>query len=195
MQAGSSHGLTVEDLPAWQRERRQRIVDAALRALEGRNYQDVQIRDVAAEAGVALGTLYRYFPSKELVYATALRTWGLELEVRTGSTVGADGMERLRHKAERVTEEFVAHPEIFGLFQNLAVSADAEVLDRLEQTADSGRYWFATELAPLGDAAADELSALLWSTVALAARDPRQGSRFIDRFFQLLAGAYSGVKL
>jgi TetR/AcrR family transcriptional regulator, cholesterol catabolism regulator len=49
---------------AAQRERRKRILDATLVLASKGGYDAVQMRTVAAAAGVALGTLYRYFPSK-----------------------------------------------------------------------------------------------------------------------------------
>ena len=49
---------------AAQRERRQRILDATLALAAKGGYDAVQMRAVADRAGVALGTLYRYFPSK-----------------------------------------------------------------------------------------------------------------------------------
>src|SRR5215470_1926355 len=49
---------------AAQRERRQRIVDATLALASRGGYEAVQMRAVADRADVALGTLYRYFPSK-----------------------------------------------------------------------------------------------------------------------------------
>ncbi|WP_066956258.1 TetR family transcriptional regulator, partial [Streptomyces lushanensis] len=54
-----------------QEARRRRILAAARRlACEG-GFDAVQMREVAEEAGVALGTLYRYFPSKiHLLVAT-----------------------------------------------------------------------------------------------------------------------------
>ena len=48
---------------AAQRERRQRILDATLTLASRGGYEAVQMRAVADRAGVALGTLYRYFPS------------------------------------------------------------------------------------------------------------------------------------
>jgi TetR/AcrR family transcriptional regulator, cholesterol catabolism regulator len=47
-----------------QRERRKRILDATLALASKGGYDAVQMRTVAAAANVALGTLYRYFPSK-----------------------------------------------------------------------------------------------------------------------------------
>ena len=49
---------------AAQRERRQRILDATLALASKGGYDAVQMRAVAERADVALGTLYRYFPSK-----------------------------------------------------------------------------------------------------------------------------------
>lgn len=49
---------------AAQRERRKRILDATLALAAKGGYEAVQMRAVAEKADVALGTLYRYFPSK-----------------------------------------------------------------------------------------------------------------------------------
>lgn len=48
-----------------QAARRRRVMDAALKLAARGGFEAVQMRDVASEADVALGTLYRYFPSKE----------------------------------------------------------------------------------------------------------------------------------
>jgi TetR/AcrR family transcriptional regulator, cholesterol catabolism regulator len=49
---------------AAQRDRRKRILDATLALASKGGYDAVQMRTVAERADVALGTLYRYFPSK-----------------------------------------------------------------------------------------------------------------------------------
>ncbi|MXG28424.1 TetR/AcrR family transcriptional regulator [Streptomyces sp. YIM 132580] len=56
--------------PSGRRERkkaatRQKIADTALRLFLERGYDDVGIRDVAAEADVAVTTLFSHFPAKE----------------------------------------------------------------------------------------------------------------------------------
>ena len=48
-----------------QAARRRRVLDATLALADKGGFEAVQMRDVAAEAGVALGTVYRYFSSKE----------------------------------------------------------------------------------------------------------------------------------
>ena len=60
----TSSGPTADLGSAAQRERRKRILDATLALAAKGGYEAVQMRAVADRADVALGTLYRYFPSK-----------------------------------------------------------------------------------------------------------------------------------
>ncbi|HTF51778.1 MAG TPA: TetR family transcriptional regulator, partial [Pseudonocardia sp.] len=65
--------LTDDDLgsPA-QRDRRKRILDATMALASKGGFDAVQMRAVAERGDVALGTLYRYFPSKIHLLVTAL---------------------------------------------------------------------------------------------------------------------------
>jgi AcrR family transcriptional regulator len=65
-----------------QHERRKRIVQAAAALASRGGVEKMQMRTVADRAGVALGTLYRYFPSKmDLVVAVVSE----ELDLLEGS--------------------------------------------------------------------------------------------------------------
>ncbi|HVX19944.1 MAG TPA: TetR family transcriptional regulator [Acidimicrobiales bacterium] len=65
-----------------QQARRQRVIDAAMAlGLEG-GYEAVQMRDVAAKADVAMGTVYRYFTSKDHLLAATLVHWVELLDAR-----------------------------------------------------------------------------------------------------------------
>src|SRR4030066_1568224 len=46
-------------------DKRAVILDAALRTFVKRGYPKTKVAEIASEAGVAEGTLYNYFPSKE----------------------------------------------------------------------------------------------------------------------------------
>lgn len=50
------------------------VQEAFVRVLLERGYDGVTIRDVAAVAGVGIGTFYEYFPNKEALAAVCLRT-------------------------------------------------------------------------------------------------------------------------
>ncbi len=56
----AEHGTAVP-LTERQEARRRRILDASTRLASRGGFDAVQMREVAEEAGVALGTLYRYF--------------------------------------------------------------------------------------------------------------------------------------
>ena len=78
--------------------KRRRILAAALRLFARQPYQAVTMDRVAQDAGVAKGTLYLYFSSKEALYLGIL-TDGLEsIAMRYQSSVDpdADVAERLR---------------------------------------------------------------------------------------------------
>jgi AcrR family transcriptional regulator len=63
--------VKVETLTPNQAARRARVLDAALELAAEGGYDAVQMRDVAGRAQVALGTIYRYFSSKDHLLAAA----------------------------------------------------------------------------------------------------------------------------
>src|SRR6266568_2703500 len=71
--ANALSALTDDELgSAAQRDRRKRIIDATIALASKGGYDAVQMRTVAERADVALGTLYRYFPSKIHLLVSAL---------------------------------------------------------------------------------------------------------------------------
>src|SRR6202167_4048303 len=89
--------------------RRDSIVVAARQVASESGMAAVQIAAVAARAGIAAGTVYRYFPSKtdliaELVAAIAGRELSIMAAGRgAGAAVGAGGLHRhlRRTRAQR----------------------------------------------------------------------------------------------
>jgi AcrR family transcriptional regulator len=55
------------------RERRAEILRAARKVFEDHGFLDTRVADMVAAAGVAQGTFYTYFDSKEAVYIEAFR--------------------------------------------------------------------------------------------------------------------------
>lgn len=82
---------------ASQRARRRRILNAAVQLAGQGGYDAVQMREVADLAGVALGTLYRYFPSKvHLLSAAMIRQLeALRDQLLCEEPQGADAGERV----------------------------------------------------------------------------------------------------
>jgi len=92
---------------------------------------------VAEAASVALGTLYRYFPSKEQLYAEVLLTWGesFDTRVRVQNRDAATDAERLRAALRRTVRAYERHPNFFRLVDALEVVHDPAVAERFSQFA------------------------------------------------------------
>ncbi|MCU1393101.1 MAG: Transcriptional regulator, TetR family [Ilumatobacteraceae bacterium] len=100
----------VTPLTSKQRDRRDRVVDAAMAlAIEG-GYDAVHMREVSARTGVALGTIYRYFPSKDHLLISVMSSWTDQLSTQLdqrparGSTPASrvtDVLHRACHSLER----------------------------------------------------------------------------------------------
>jgi AcrR family transcriptional regulator len=87
-----------------QLDRRRRVVDAVIQLVAAGRLDDLGMKDVAERSGVALGTIYRYFSSKDHLAAAALAEWAEGLDGRSGRARGA-GQARA---ARRVAREAAA---------------------------------------------------------------------------------------
>jgi AcrR family transcriptional regulator len=126
-------------LNANQTARRQRIVDAALALLEDSEYERIQVRDVAERASVALGTLYRYFSSKEHLFGEVLVQWAgtLSTSLTRRPLVGTHPAARLEGALHRSVRAFERRPQLAKLVTRLEASDDPfaiDVLNRLDAT-------------------------------------------------------------
>ena len=61
-------------------ERRQEILDAALQLFDDRGFDATTVQSIAAQAGVAAGTVYLYFPSKEHVLQALHARYHMEMQ-------------------------------------------------------------------------------------------------------------------
>lgn len=92
--------------------RKDRIIDVAIRLAEEGGFDNVRQRDVARLAGVALGTLYKSFRSKEDILAAALHRETDQLEQRLARKPieGASAVERLASLFSTLTRTILRKP-------------------------------------------------------------------------------------
>src|SRR5215471_739455 len=126
--------VPVETQPAsrltpGQRQRRQRILDAAVALAAEGGYDAVQMREVAVRADVALGTLYRYFVSKEhlLVSAMALHVADLRGRLVERPPRGDDDAARVMDVIRRVTRGLQRDPNVISAMLRSLISSGAGV--------------------------------------------------------------------
>ena len=115
-----------ESLTANQWKRRQRIIDCARGLLEESSYDEIQMRDIASRADVALGTMYRYFASKEHLFAAVLMEWSLMLgqRVQHRPFTADEPAKRLHQMMQRVLRSFERWPQFFAVYSLLETTTD-----------------------------------------------------------------------
>jgi AcrR family transcriptional regulator len=149
-----------------QQARRDAILAAAVRLLEAREYDQIQVREVAEAAGVALGTLYRYFPSKELLYGHALLAWSdaFESQVQASNRSPGTDADRLRAALRRAVRAYERYPTFLRLLNVLEVATEPGVREVFDAFS---RRFHTLLLAALGDT--DERDAETIAAVAASA--------------------------
>jgi AcrR family transcriptional regulator len=110
-----------------QRDRRKRILDATLALASKGGYDAVQMRTVAERADVALGTLYRYFPSKIhlLVSAMARELEGVRERTARIPVPGDTPYDRLMFILSRITKAMQRDPQLTEAMTRAFMFADA----------------------------------------------------------------------
>jgi AcrR family transcriptional regulator len=114
-------------------ERSRRIVETAVELAEQGGFEAVRLRDVASHAGVALGTLYRRFRSKEDLLVAALEQEMEELEQRLLQRPlrGSDSLERLTSLFGVMTRAFCRRPNLARALLKATVSGDPELAQKV----------------------------------------------------------------
>jgi AcrR family transcriptional regulator len=116
-----------------QRERRRRILDATIELASEGGFDAVQMRSVAERADVALGTLYRYFPSKIhlLVAALGREFEGTDARTSTRAVPGENAHERVMYILSRMTKGLQKQPQLTEAMVRAFMFADASVTDEI----------------------------------------------------------------
>lgn len=161
-----------ETLIPSQRARRRRIVVAALHLLEDRPYEKIQMRDVAEAAEVALGTVYRYFASKEHLFAAVLMEWSdmLQNRVQRRPLVGATPGERLDDMMTRVLNSFERWPQFFGVVMHLESTPDVYAREEYSRFGQKTTGTWKEALAGLDADDADAIMSVMAAVLSAVVR-------------------------
>ncbi|WP_141013478.1 TetR family transcriptional regulator [Nocardioides sambongensis] len=114
---------------AAQRDRRRRILDATYALASEGGFDAVQMRAVAEKADVALGTLYRYFPSKIHLLVSALgRQFDESVPRLTERPVPGDTpADRVLYVLKRMARGMQGDPKLTEALTRAFMFADSSV--------------------------------------------------------------------
>jgi AcrR family transcriptional regulator len=127
----------AEQGSAAQRDRRKRILDATLVLASKGGYDAVQMRTVAEKADVALGTLYRYFPSKiHLLVSALVRELERMAEKLDRTTIPGDTpYERTLFVLGKVTRAMQREPQLTEAMTRAFMFADPSAATEVNAVA------------------------------------------------------------
>lgn len=118
-----------------QAARRRRVLDAALALAVSGGFEAVQMRDVATEADVALGTVYRYFSSKErlLLEANIEQINALAVRLDQRPPRGDTPAERVKDVLRRANRALLKQREVTTAMVRALASSPPSEADAVRQ--------------------------------------------------------------
>lgn len=183
-----------------QAARRERVIRAARELGAEGGYDAVQMRDVATRAEVALGTIYRYFPSKDALLLAVMVQWLGDLEARVTRRPPAGGttVERIMDVLDRALRAMDRDPRLTAAVIGAMTAGDPASVPAInEVTRAMARIMqsaFPDDVDPALEAsAAKALGHVWWSAtiswangmgdIGWVARELREATELIaDRF-------------
>jgi TetR/AcrR family transcriptional regulator, fatty acid metabolism regulator protein len=115
-------------------DKRQQILEAAVRVFAAKGYEKSRVGDVAREAGVAYGLVYHYFDSKEAVLEAVFReSWGrLLAAVALAEQTAGTAPERLELVVKIVLRAWRDDPDLVRLLVR-EVTRNPHIQDELDE--------------------------------------------------------------
>jgi AcrR family transcriptional regulator len=116
-----------------QAARRQRVIRAAQELAAEGGYDAVQMRDVAARGEVALGTIYRYFPSKDALLLAVMVQWfdDLEQRVTRHPPTGPTTVDRIMDVLTRAVRSMDREPRLTRAVIGAMTAGDPASVDAI----------------------------------------------------------------
>jgi len=110
--------------PPTKRDRtRAQLIEAATKVFAARGFEAAAIQEIAAVAGVANGTFYNYFPTKEAILEAATIQYGVSYCERIDASCRdiTDGAERMAIGGRRYMQLALEQPEMARFMLSIAV--------------------------------------------------------------------------
>ncbi len=112
-----------EPLPPKRERTRRQLIDAAIRVFAEKGVANTSIQEIAVAAGVANGTFYNHFPTKEAVMEAVAIAAAQGLSERIDASYGhiTDAAERMAIGNRRYVGLAIEHPEWARMMMDVVV--------------------------------------------------------------------------
>ena len=182
-----------ESLTASQFARRERIVKVALNLLVNGDYEKIQMKDVAEASDVALGTVYRYFTSKEHLFAAVQIEWvkSLHRQILKRPPKGESNLERLAQVLHMSVRAFQLQPQFYRVLLVLEVAKDPFAKELFEVMSRETEATYRESLSGVDETTASDLLRVVLAVLGAELRSWVLGRQSIDEVKQNLDAALS----
>jgi AcrR family transcriptional regulator len=182
-----------ESLTASQFARRERIVRVALDLLVNGDYEKIQMKDVAEASDVALGTVYRYFTSKEHLFAAVQLEWvkSLHRQILRRPPTGQSNLERLSQVLHKSVRAFQIQPQFYRVLLVLEVAKDPFAKELYEVMSRETEATYRESLSGIDPQTAADLLRVVLAVLGAELRGWVLGRQSIDEVKQNLDEALS----
>ena len=157
-----------------QAARRERVIRAAQELAAEGGYDAVQMRDVASRGEVALGTIYRYFPSKDALLLSVMVQWlgDLEQRVTRHPPTGATTVDRIMDVLGRAVRSMDREPRLTRAVIAAMTAGDPASVDAMgDVTAAMARIMeaaFPEDVDPALEATAAKVLGHVWWSATIS---------------------------
>lgn len=164
-------------------EKRDRIIEAAIYEFAEHGFDSANINVIAQKAGISVGSIYKYFGSKEDLFLTVIHT-GVETLKGVLEEI-TQGEENLISRIERIIRAIQSYSrsnaQLTKLYNEMATESHSELVWKIVsdmEGATAGMY-----AAMIRDA---QQSGLVKGDI-----DPKYFAFFLDNLFMMLQFSYS----
>jgi AcrR family transcriptional regulator len=178
----------IESLDVRQRARRERIVQATVQLMGNHDYESLQMKDITAAAGVALGTTYRYFSSKDHLVAEALLAWSDQF-TRGGEAPPGRSVDRLKIAFRRAARAFELHPCVYGHMLAVQASTDPFAIEMYARFAERRSDAFGSFVARVPSPRREQIIAVMSAVLTANLRSWTLGHEPIEQVYTSLDSA------
>lgn len=120
------------DMSIAQLEKCEKVLQTTLGLLRRRSPDDVAVKDVSLDSGVALATIYKFFGNKDLLLAAALLEWSRPLMARSldvsRTRAHEPAAQRLMRLIHDGTYAYVRAPSMLEIMISAGASRNPDVM-------------------------------------------------------------------